>query len=100
MGNILQRHGFPRRERVGDFANQTVWLVFQHADLEYQKRFLPQMKRAVNRGDIAPVFLAMLRDRIDVREGRPQKYGTQMDSNGQLAPLFYDNLAGNGGLGR
>ncbi|MBQ9356111.1 MAG: hypothetical protein IJT98_02305 [Prevotella sp.] len=88
VGNILQRHGFPRRERVGDFANQTVWLVFQHADLEYQKWFLPQMESAVARGDIAPVFLAMLRDRIDVREGRPQKYGTQMDSNGQLAPLL------------
>ena len=86
--NILQRHGFPRREQVGDFANQTVWLVFQHADLEYQKRFLPQMESAVARGDIAPLFLAALRDRIDVREGRPQKYGTQMDSNGQLAPLL------------
>ncbi len=88
VDEILSQHGFPRKEQVGDFGNQAVWLVFQHADLDYQKRFLPQLESAVSRGDIAPVFLALLRDRIDVREGRPQRYGTQIDSNGHLAPLL------------
>lgn len=88
VDEILSQHGFPRKEQVGDFGNQAVWLVFQHADLDYQKRFLPQLEAAVARGDIAPVFLALLRDRIDVREGRPQRYGTQIDSNGHLAPLL------------
>ena len=88
VDEILSQHGFPRKESVGDFGNQAVWLVFQHADLDYQKRFLPQLESAVSRGDIAPAFLALLRDRIDVREGRPQRYGTQIDSNGNLAPLL------------
>ena len=35
-----------------------------------------------------PVFLALLRDRIDVREGRPQRYGTQIDGKGNIAPLL------------
>jgi len=85
---ILSQYGFPRKEQVGDFGNQAVWLVFQHADLDYQKRFLPQMEAAVSRGDIAPLYLALLRDRIDVREGRPQRYGTQIDGKGNLAPLL------------
>ena len=88
VGEILSQYGFPRKEQVGDFGNQAVWLVFQHADLDYQKRFLPQLEVAVSHGDIAPVFLALLRDRIDVREGRPQRYGTQVDGKGNLAPLM------------
>lgn len=88
VSNILSQYGFPSRELVGDFGNQAVWLVFQHAGLDYQKRFLPQLEAAVSRGDIAPLYLAMLRDRIDVREGRPQRYGTQIDEKGNLAPLL------------
>lgn len=88
VGDIFSQNGYPRKEAVGDFANQAVWLVFQHANLDYQKSFLPQLEAAVDRGDIAPLFLAMLRDRIDVREGRPQRYGTQIDNNGNLAPLL------------
>ena len=88
VGEILSQYGFPRKELVGELGNQTVWLVFQHANLEYQKRFLPQLEEAVSRGDIAPLYLALLRDRIDVREGRPQRYGTQIDDKGNLAPLL------------
>ena len=88
VGNILSQHGYPRKELVGEFANQAVWLVFQHANLDYQKRFLPQLEEAVSRGDVAPLFLALLQDRIDVREGRPQRYGTQIDDKGKLAPLL------------
>lgn len=88
VGEILSQYGFPRKESVGDFGNQAVWIVFQHSSLDYQQRFLPQLEAAVARGDIAPLFLALLRDRIDVREGRPQRYGTQIDSNGNLAPLL------------
>lgn len=88
VGRILSQYGFPRKEQVGEFGNQAAWLVFQHADLDYQKRFLPQMEAAVSHGDIAPLYLALLRDRIDVREGRPQRYGTQIDEKGNLAPLL------------
>jgi len=89
VDEILSQHGFPRKEQVGDFANQAVWLVFQHADLKYQKRFLPQLEAAVSaREKPAAVFLALLRDRIDVREGRPQRYGTQIDGKGNIAPLL------------
>ena len=88
VDEILSQHGFPLKEQVGDFGNQATWLVFQHADLDFQKRFLPQLEAAVSHGDIAPLYLALLRDRIDVREGRPQRYGTQIDEKGNLAPLL------------
>ena len=77
VNEILSEGGFPRKSQVGEFALLAVWSVFQHNPLEQQKEFLPQLEDAVRHGDIAPMYLAMLKDRIDVREARPQKYGTQ-----------------------
>lgn len=84
VNEILSEGGFPRKSQVGEFALLAVWLVFQHNPLEQQKDFLPQLEEAVRNGDIAPMY--MLKDRINVREGRPQKYGIQSGPDG-LCPL-------------
>lgn len=85
---ILDEHGFPDKESVGEMAVQAVWIVFQHADLEHQRQFLPAMERAVAEGKMEASFLAMLKDRIDVREGRPQRYGTQNGPDGRPSELL------------
>ena len=87
VNEILSEGGFPRKSQVGEFAIIAVSSVFQHNSLEQQKEFLPQLEEAVRRGDIAPAYLALLKDGIDVREGRPQKYGTQWGPDG-LCPLL------------
>ena len=87
VNEILSESGFPRKSQVGEFGLLAIWSVFQHNPLEQQKVFLPQLEEAVRNGDIAPMYLAMLKDRIDVREGRPQKYGTQWGPDG-LCPLL------------
>ena len=87
VNEVLREGGFPRKSQVGEFALLAVWAVFQHNPLEQQKVFLPQLEEAVRHGDIAPMYLALLKDRIDVREGRPQKYGTQSGPDG-LCPLL------------
>ena len=79
VSRILAESGYPRKSKVGDFATQTVWMVIQHSDLGRIKQFLPQLEEAVRRGDLAPAYLAATKDRIDIREGRPQKYGTQFN---------------------
>ena len=80
VSRILKETGYPRKSKVGDFATQTVWMVIQHSDLGRIKQFLPQLEEAARRGDIAPAHLAATKDRIDIREGRPQKYGTQFNA--------------------
>ena len=85
---ILAETGYPSKSRVGDFASQAVWLVIQHSNLEVQKQYLPQLEEAARNGDLPPAMIAALKDRIDVREGRPQKYGTQWGMNGKLSPLL------------
>lgn len=88
VNNILSEGGFPRRSQVGELAAIATWIVFQNNSLEDQKLFLPQMKEAVRNGDFPPMHLAMLKDCIDVCEGRPQKYGTQITPDGKLCPLL------------
>ena len=88
VGEVLTENGFPRKSQVGEFAVLATWLVFQHSDLEHQKLFLPQLEEAARHGDIAPAYVAVLKDRIDIREGRPQKYGSQRDADGKLCPLL------------
>ncbi len=79
VSRILSESGYPRKSKVGDFATLTVWMIIQHSDLGRIKQFLPQLEEAVRRGDLAPAYLAATKDRIDIREGRPQKYGTQFN---------------------
>ena len=88
VAKILSEHGFPGKAEVGEMAVQAVWIVFQHGDLEHQRQFLPALEQAVADGKIAPSFLATLKDRIDVHEGRPQRYGTQYGADGRPCQLL------------
>ena len=56
VGDIISQNGYPSKTEVGEFANQAVWQMFQHADLDFQKRYLPQIEQAASRGDIAPLL--------------------------------------------
>lgn len=88
---ILKEHGFPKKTEVGTSACEAVWIIIQHAPLDVQKEYLPMLERAATEGNIQAALVAALHDRIDVREGRPQKYGTQRNSNG-LCPLLNEKM--------
>ena len=53
------------------------FFIIQHADLETQKRYLPILTRAFELGTANFNWVAMLTDRICLREGKPQIYGSQ-----------------------
>jgi len=58
-------------------SGRALWTVIQHADLVTQEKYLPVMQRAVVEGRADPGDLAYLEDRVNMRRGRPQVYGTQ-----------------------
>ena len=88
---ILKEHGFPKKTEVGTSACEAAWIIIQHAPLDVQKEYLPMLERAATEGNIQAALVATLHDRIDVREGHPQKYGTQRNSNG-LCPLLNEKM--------
>lgn len=82
-------------KKMMSVGNDKAALAYYNHRVQMEKDFyeepsacpFPQLEEAVRNGDIAPAYLALLKDRIDVREGRPQKYGTQRGPDG-LCPLL------------
>lgn len=75
--DILDSRGWVGRDVVGD-ACEAIWVIIQHAGLEAQGKYLPLFREAVSRGELHASAVAMMEDRVAVFEGRPQKYGSQL----------------------
>lgn len=87
---IIDQHGWPGKGLVGKEANMAVFLVIQHGPLEIQKKYLPQFRESVTKGESSAGNLAYLEDRILMREGKPQRYGTQVITDNTGQKKFYE----------
>lgn len=85
---ILDEKGWVGKNVVGAQGNQTLFLVIQHSDLKYQQKYLPMMREAVKIGNANPGNLAYLEDRVALREGRPQIYGSQAAKNKSTNKMY------------
>jgi hypothetical protein len=88
---ILDKYGWLGPDVVGDEGSQTLFLVIQHSDIKIQDRYLPMMREAVKNKKATPADLALLEDRVALRHGKKQIYGSQVtgDANGGfLAPII------------
>ncbi len=87
LESIIAEHGWPTISKVGAKANQFAFLILQHASLEKQKKYFPMLRKAAEQNEARPADVAMLEDRIRMREGKPQRYGTQLHENPQTKKL-------------
>lgn len=76
--SVINRHGWLGYKQIGMTGYNTMFSIIQHADLETQERYLPLFKKAVADKKMLPSHCAMLYDRIEMRNRRPQRYGTQV----------------------
>ena len=88
----VKRWGWPTSQQVGDEAVQSAFLIVQHAvhDTAFMRDMLPFIQAAHRRGDLNGGAVAMLIDRLEVKAGRPQIYGTQLsllDGRWQFDPI-------------
>lgn len=84
---IIDSAGWLGPEDVGN-GSGTLWLVIQHADLATQEKYLPEMRSAVEEGKASRYHLAMLEDRVEMRNGRPQIYGSQVKVDNGVSRLW------------
>ncbi len=79
MRQIVDQHGWPGKSLVGDDGAHAAWLLVQHAthDVELMQRCLALLESAVAAGEASSKDLAYLTDRVRVRQGKRQLYGTQ-----------------------
>ncbi|MGR3810288.1 DUF6624 domain-containing protein [Jiulongibacter sp. NS-SX5] len=80
---ILEDKGWVGKSAVGGHANMALWLVIQHAPIEIQEKYLPLLEKSVLEGESSGGHLALLVDRINMRNGKPQIYGSQITRNSE-----------------
>ncbi len=88
VSRILDERGWPGHDVAGPRGSQTIFLVIQHAGLEAQQKYLPLVREAVRKGYVNPSSLAMLEDRVALKESRSQVYGTQIGRDGETGVYY------------
>jgi hypothetical protein len=97
LRRLVEERGWPGRSLVGEHSAQNAWLLAQHAcDLDFQLRCRDLVEAAVAAGEATSMQLAYLDDRVRVRQGRGQRYGTQVryDDSGRPEPAELDDPGG------
>lgn len=87
LREIISKIGFPTISKVGPKASDAAWLIIQHAIGEPKFMKTCYMMMEENSHDINLKNKAYLYDRIQVFQGKPQKYGTQLIDGGIPFPV-------------
>lgn len=82
LREILNTHGLPKKYENPELESSILQLVLHSSDLEFQEEVLATLK-PLHGGNM----IAALTDRVLLRKGEKQKYGTHLyHENGQLVP--------------
>jgi hypothetical protein len=74
---IIKQYGWPGPELVGSDGSFAMWLLVQHSEPGFQEQVLPLVRGAFLAKKLPGQCYALLLDRVLVREGKPQVYGSQ-----------------------
>ena len=93
---IVAERGWPGRALAGEDGAKAAWLMLQHSPIEeFQRDMLPVLWAAAGRGDVPRSEVAMLNDRVLVRAGQPQRYGSSFFmENGRMVPHPIEDFGG------
>jgi hypothetical protein len=75
---ILDSVGWLGCNEIGCNANSALFLVIQHSNEYYMEKYLSIMKKAVKENKAHKEQLALLIDRVEMNNKRPQIYGSQV----------------------
>ena len=89
---ILDKYGWVGPDVVGGQGSVTLFLVIQHADQATQEKYLPMMREAVKNGKAQSGSLALLEDRVALRQGKRQIYGSQIGRDPETQVYYVSPL--------
>ena len=80
LKDYVAQWGWPTAQQVGRDGVEAAFLIVQHAvhDTAFMRAMLQPIEQAYRRGDLEGGAVALLTDRVEVKAGRPQIYGTQL----------------------
>lgn len=78
MIKTFARNGLPTADQVGEYGLHLTWLLVHHADSQprFQQIALAEFTKRHAAGEFSATDLARLSDRVAVKFGDPQPYGT------------------------
>jgi hypothetical protein len=85
---ILDHYGWIGPDAIGYECNSALFLVIQHSNKSTMEKYLPMMKEAVKKGNAYADQLALLVDRTEMLNDRPQIYGSQIQLKGGKYVLY------------
>ena len=86
---IIDTYGWLGPDEVGQRGASTIFLVIQHADSLTQVAYLPILRKAVKEKKAEPRSLALLEDRVLIKQGKEQIYGSQVRTDSTGRNSFY-----------
>lgn len=78
VNKIIAEYGWPDKELIGKRGTSTLFLVIQHADQNTQEKYMPIITKAMEEENLPKRQYAMFYDRLLLRQGKRQIYGTQL----------------------
>ena len=78
---LVREKGWPRISAVGARAANAAFLVIQHADGDKRQKYLPVIRDLCVAGEARWQDYALMYDRIQTEQGKPQRYGSQVSYN-------------------
>lgn len=90
--SILDKYGWLGQDVIGDQGSDAIFFVIQHSDLATQLKYLPMFRVAVKQGKALPSRLALLEDRVSLKQGKKQIYGSQIMRNNKTGKYFVEPL--------
>ena len=78
---LIAEKGWPKISEVGEAAAEAAFLVIQHSDNARQKKYLPLIRERCVSKEASWESYALMYDRIQISEGKPQRYGSQVRLN-------------------
>lgn len=92
ISNLIDERGYPGRSMVGADLASTAFLVIQHADIDVQQKYLPIIKDAADAGEVRWSSVALLIDRVNLRTGKPQIYGSQVSRDEETGEHYFSEI--------
>ena len=74
---ILDKYGWIEQGKIGAKAAEAFFFTIQHSDTTLMAKWFPEFKRLADIGEADKVSCAMMEDRLLMRRGKRQIYGTQ-----------------------
>jgi uncharacterized protein DUF6624 len=88
--STIDTYGWLGKSKIGEMANQGIFITIQHADLSTMEVYFPLLEISAKSGESPLSDMAKMKDRILVDRGKKQIYGTQsilVDGKLELRPI-------------